>query len=184
MKISNIVLKKIKEIQKRKPPQKFDWNDSLYEDIKFLAIDERGQLGEEIAVEILKKFGCKIDYDSSRTEETKGWDLISNGLKIEIKLATITIGSGQFQHENLHSQRNFDSLLFIDVSPSKIYLTAVHKKDILWKKLHRRPNGDYKCDFTIKHIQNNKIPRFKNYKTGIVNSEKDFFEIYNWLEKN
>ena len=184
MKISDIILKKIKEIQKRKPPQKFDWNDSLYEDIQFLTIDERGQLGEEITVDILKSFKCNVGYDPSRTEEVKGWDLISNGLKIEVKLATVTIGSGQFQHENLHSQRDFHGILFIDATPEEVYLTAVCKKDIIWKKLHRRPNGDYKCDFTIKHIQNDSIPRFKKYKTGLVGSARDFFNIYKWLEKN
>lgn len=184
MNISDIILKKIKEIQDRKPPQKFDWNDSLYEDIKFLAIDERGQVGEEIAVEILKEFGCDVDYDSSITDDIKGWDLISNNLKIEVKLATITVGTGQFQHENLHSQRDFDGVLFVDITPDEIYLTAVSKKDILWKKLHRRPNGDYKCDFTIKNIKDNKILRFSKYRTGLVNSAEDFYNIYKWLEEN
>jgi len=183
MGIADIIFKKIEEIQKRKPPQKFDWNDSLYEDIKFLSIDERGQLGEEITVEILKSFKCNIVYDSSITEAVKGWDLISNRLKIEVKFATVTIGTGLFQHENLHSQRDFDGVLFIDVTPNKIYLTAVCKKDILWKKLHRRPNGDYKCDFSIKHIEDNKIPKFKKYKTGLVSSTEDFFNIYKWLEE-
>ena len=182
MKISEIILEKIKEIKKRKPPQMFEWNDSLYEDVQFLTIDERGQLGEEIAVEILKDFKCKIEYDSSVTEVVKGWDFISNGLKIEVKLATITIGTGQFQHENLHPQRDFDGILFIDVAPNEIYLTSVSKKDILWKKLHRRENGVYKCDFTIKHIKENSIPRFKKYKTGLINSSKDFYDIYRWLE--
>lgn len=184
MNISDIILQKVKDIQSRKPPQKFDWNDSLYEDIQFLTIDERGQLGEEITVDILKSVGCKVDYDSSRTSEVKGWDLISNGLKIETKLATITVGSGGFQHENLHSQRDFDGILFIDVAPNEIYLTAVCKKDILWKKLHRRPNGDFKCDFSIKHIKDNKIPKFEKYKTGLVSSVDDFFNIYKWLEEN
>ena len=184
MKISEIVLGKIKEIQIRKPKQMFDWNDSLYEDIQYLTIDERGQLGEEMTVDILKSFKCKIDYDSSVTDEVKGWDFISNGLKIEIKLATITIGTGLFQHENLHSQRDFNAILFIDVAPNEIYLTAVSKKGILWKKLHRRPNGDYKCDFSVKHIKDNSIPKFEKYKTGLVNSIKDFFNIYKWLEEN
>ena len=184
MKISNIILKKIKEIKRRKPPQKFDWNDSLYEDIQFLTIDERGQLGEEITVEILKSFRCKIAYDASITEAVKGWDFISNGLKIEVKFATITIGTGLFQHENLHPQRDFDGILFIDVSPNEIYLTAVCKKDIIWKELHRRPNGDYKCDFSIKHIKDKKILKFEKHKTGLVNSAKDFFSIYKWLEEN
>lgn len=184
MKISEIILKKIKEIQNRKPSQKFNWNDSLYEDIKFLSIDERGQIGEEITVEILRGFGCNVDYDPSITDDIKGWDLTSNGLKIEVKLATITVGTGQFQHENMHSQRDFNGVLFIDIAPDEVYFTAVSKKDILWKKLHRRPNGDYKCDFTIKHIQDNKIPRFSKYKTGIINSSENFFDIYKWLEKN
>ena len=184
MKISDIILKKIKDIKDRKPPQKFDWNDSLYEDIQFLAIDERGQLGEEITVDILRSFNCDIDYNPSVTGEVKGWDLISNNLKIEVKFATITVGTGQFQHENLHSQRDFHGVLFIDVAPEEIYLTAVCKKDIIWKKLHRRPNGDYKCDFTIKHIQDKSILKFSQYKAGLVSSARDFFDIYKWLEEN
>lgn len=184
MKISDIILKKIAEIKKRKPPQMFDWNDSLYEDIQFLTIDERGQLGEEITVEILKSFKCKIDYDASITEAVKGWDFVSNGLKIEVKLATITIGTGGFQHENLHPQRDFDGILFIDVAPNEIYLTTVCKKDINWKKLHRRESGVYKCDFSIKHIKDNKIPKFEKHKTGLISSAEDFFNIYKWLEEN
>ncbi|MDD2731627.1 MAG: hypothetical protein PHI53_00305 [Candidatus Pacebacteria bacterium] len=184
MKISEIILKKIEEIKKRKPPQKFDWNDSLYEDVQFLTIDERGQLGEEITVDILKKFKCKIKYDAGITGALKGWDFISNGLKIEVKLATITVGTGQFQHENLHPQRDFDGILFIDVAPNEIYLTAVCKKDINWKKIHRRESGVYKCDFTIKNIQDDKIPKFVEYKTGLINSENDFFDTYRWLEDN
>lgn len=105
---------KITEIQIKKLPPKFDWNDSLYEDMKFLMIDERGQVGEEITVDILKNFKCDVDYDPSKTTEVKGWDLISNGLKIEVKLATITVGSGQFQHENLHSQRDFHEVIRLD----------------------------------------------------------------------
>ena len=183
MNISDIIIQKIKDIQGRKPPQKFNWNDSLYEDIQFLSIDERGQLGEEITVDILRNFKCKVDYDKSVTGAVKGWDFISNDLKIEVKLATITIGTGQFQHENLHSQRDFDGILFIDVAPNEIYLTAVCKKDIIWKNLHRRPNGDYKCDFTVKQIQNNSITKFSKYKTGFVNSAQDFFDIYKFLEE-
>ncbi|MBA2124344.1 hypothetical protein B9J78_05355 [bacterium Unc6] len=185
MSISDIILKKVKDIQARKPLQQFDWNDSLYEDVQSLMIDEKGQLGEEIAVDILRDFKCIVDYNPSKTEEIKGWDLISNSLKIEVKLATITIGTGLFQHENLHPQRDFHGVLFIDVAPKEIYLTAVCRKDILWKKLHhRKESGAYKCDFSIKHIKDNKIPKFEKYKTGLVNSVEDFFNIYKWLEEN
>ena len=50
--------------------------------------------------------------------------------------------------------------------------------------MHRRENGIYKCDFSIKHIKDNKILKFKKYKTGLINSIKDFFDIYKWLEEN
>lgn len=102
----------------------FDWMDSLYENIKFLSIDERGQLGEEIAVEILRSFSCNVEYNPNRTGAVIGWDFICNNLKVETKLATITIGTGLFQHENLHSQRDFDGVLFIDVAPNEVFLTA------------------------------------------------------------
>lgn len=90
MKISDIIFKKIVEIKKRKPPQMFDWNDSLYKDIQFLTIDERGQLGEEITVEILKKFKCKIKYDAGITGAMKGWDFISKSINGWKKIATKT----------------------------------------------------------------------------------------------
>lgn len=184
MKISDIILSKIKEIQTRKPKQMFDWNGSLYEDIQHLTIDERGQLGEEIAVDILRSSGCKVEYDPSITSEEKGWDFKSNGKKIEVKLATITIGTGGFQHENLHPQRDFDAILFIDVAPSEIYLTAVKKSDFLWKKIHRRESGVYKCDFTIKNLKDKVMPKFSSYETGLVNSAEDFFNIYKYIEKS
>lgn len=182
MKISDIILSKIEEIIARKPKAKFDWHDSLYEKIQFIPLDDKGDVGEEIARDILMNKGCKVEFEKGVTGETKGWDIKSNGLKIEVKLATITIGSGGFQHENLESQRDFDAVLFIDVAPNEVFLTAVKKKDIIWKSLHRRINGVYKCDFTIKNIKDNKISKFKEYKTGIIETDEDFYNIYKYLE--
>ena len=127
-----------------------------------------------------------------------GYDLIANGVKLEIKLATITRSSGEFQHENLHSQRSYDAILFIDIAPEQVFLTAVKKGGVIWtlkgadKKtepgktpksaLHRRPNGDYKCDFTIKHIQANDIPKFRDFKTGEIKTTEDFLNIYKHVD--
>ncbi|MFA5838676.1 MAG: hypothetical protein WC849_01930 [Candidatus Paceibacterota bacterium] len=184
MDIRNIVLDKIKEIQTRKPKSNFVWDGSLYQDIQRLTLDDKGQLGEEITVDILRSFNCNIIFDSSITDKVKGHDLISNDLKIEVKLATITVGSGLFQHDNLHPQRDFNAVLFIDIAPNEIYLTAVHKGDFVWKDMTRRENGLYKYDFSIKHIKNKNIPKLKKYKTGLVNSTQDFFDVYKWLEKS
>ncbi len=191
--IKNDILNKIEEILNRKSNQKFDWNDSLYEDLKnYLSIDERGQLGEEVIVSILKnnkKF--KVEYDASVTDPTKGFDFKCNGVKIEIKTATITSKSGMFQHEHLLAQRDFDAILFLDIAPNNIYLTAVKKEDIIWSKkrtdgadkqaLHRRPNGDYKCDFNVNHIKKNDIHKFRNFKTAEVKKREDVVKIIKYL---
>jgi hypothetical protein len=182
VKISGIILDKIKEILNRKPKAKFDWHGSLYEKIQFISLDDKGDVGEEITRDILTHFGCKVEFAKGVTEETKGWDVKSNGIKIEVKLATITIGSGGFQHENLEAQRDFDAILFIDVAPNEIFLTAVRKKDILWRKLYRRINGVYKCDFTINNIRDNNITKFAAYKTGLIETDDDFYRIYKYLD--
>lgn len=185
MQISNIILAKIQEILKKKPKPKFLWHNSLYEKIQFISLDDKGDVGEEITYDILKNKGCDVEYAKGVTEATKGWDVKSNGIKIEVKLATITIGSGGFQHENVESQRDFDAILFIDVAPNEVFLTAVKKKDINWKgkgKLHRRITGAYKCDFTIKNIKENKITKFNSYKTGLIKTDEDFYNIYKYLE--
>jgi len=64
----------------------------------------------------------------------------------------------------------------------KYFLTAVFKKDIIWKNLHRRVNGVYKCDFTINHIKNNEITKFNAYKAGLIETDDDFYNIYKYLE--
>jgi hypothetical protein len=43
--------------------------------------------------------------------------------------------------------------------------------------IHRRPNGDYKCDFTIKHIKNNNIPKLRNFKTSQITTKQDIINI-------
>lgn len=182
MEISDIVLNKIKNIIKRKPKSKFDWVNSIYESIQYISLDDKGDVGEEITKDILEKHNCIVEFEKGVTEATKGWDIKSNNIKIEIKLATITLGTGYFQHENIHPQRDFDAILFIDIAPNNIYLTAVKKKNIIWKKLHRRENGVYKCDFTFKRLTEKKIDKFKEYDSGLVKTDEDFFKIYKHLE--
>ncbi len=182
MQISDIILAKIQEIINRKPKAKFNWHDSLYEKIQFIPLDDKGDVGEEITYDILKSKGCDVVYDKGVTDTMKGWDVKSNGIKMEVKLATITVGSGGFQHENLEAQRDYDAILFVDVAPNEVFLTAVKKNDIIWNSLHRRINGVFKCDFTIKNIKENKITKFKAYKTGKVETDEDFYNIYKYLE--
>src|ERR1035437_159820 len=106
MKISDILLSKIDDILSHKPAADFDWHDSLYEKIQFISLDDKGEVGEAITYDILKNQGCDIEYAKSVTNATKGWDVKCNGIKIEVKLTTITIKGGGFQHENIEAQRH------------------------------------------------------------------------------
>ena len=198
MNIETLVKDKIAEVLQHSKKYKYDWNESTYEDTQWLSIDSRGNLGEKIVASILRGSGYEVEGDDGKTDAERGYDLIANGVKLEIKLATITRSSGGFQHENLHPQRSFDAILFIDIAPDQIFLTAVKKKDVIWslkgadkktepgkkpkKALHRRSNGDYKCDFTIKHIQAKDIPKFRYFETDEIKTTEDFLNIYKHVE--
>lgn len=165
MDIKDITLKHIENIRANR---KSSWQGGVYESMIALEIDERGQVGEELSVEILRMNGCKIDYDPNQTDYEKGWDLMSNGLKLEVKTATIGKANPTFQHESLSPQRDFDAIVFIDVAPNDIYLTILTKKEIDWKKLHHRKNsGVYKMDWNVKQVLTNKI-----------NTTEDFYNKY------
>lgn len=188
--IEKILKNKIDEILNRKPKQKFIWNDSIFEDLKiYLSIDERWQLWEELINDILKdKSWFNVIFDPSVTDAIKWYDIIVNNKKIEIKTATITSNSWWFQHEHLEAQRDYHYIFFLDISPNRVFWTLVRKEDIIWTKkrldwktksaLHRRPNWDYKCDFTIKHILNNNIPKFRNFITKELKVENDLIELF------
>lgn len=193
--MQNIIINKIKEILKRKPEQKYKWNDSLYEDIKlYLSIDERWQLWEEIIHDSLNNRNeFEVIYDSSVTDAEKWYDIIINNKKVEIKTATITSWTWLFQHEHLEAQRDYDYIFFLDIAPNNIFLTITKKTDIIWSKkkwdwknktaIHRRPNWDYKCDFSINHIYNKKIPKFRNFRTWEIKSKNDLIKIIEYINE-
>lgn len=161
MEIKNIILKQVEDF---KVKWKATWDGGIYESILSLSIDERGQLGEELCVEILREKGCNVEYDPNVTAETKGYDLMSNGIKIEVKLATLGKSTASFQHESLYPQRDFEGLILIDVAPNDIYLSCIAKKDIKWKELHHRKNsGYYKMDKRLKDILDKKIKTIDDF---------------------
>ena len=199
MNIETLVKDKIAEVLQQASGAKFDWEGSTYEDVRYLPIDSRGELGERIVASILRGSGYEVEGDDGKTDAERGYDLIANGVKLEIKFATITIGSGGFQHEALQSQRSYDAVLFVDIAPNQVFLTAVKRKDIIWRlkapdkkpdpgkkpkvALHKRKDSvHYKCDFTIKHIQANDIPHFRDFKTGEIKTTEDFLNIYKHVE--
>lgn len=176
MDIKSIILKHIENVKTQRKPLKINWEGGIYEEILSLPIDERGQVGEGLCAEILEMNGCKVKYDPNKTNVEKGWDLISDGMKIEVKFATIGKTNPTFQHENLHPQRDFNGVIFIDIAPDDIYLTCLAKNEIEWKKLHhRKESGAYKFDWNVKKVIGNKIETtedFYNKYSEMVNKIK------------
>lgn len=182
MDIRTLTIRHIEYIKSKKKPPKVNWIGGVYEEILSLSIDERGQLGEELCVKMLRMKKCKVKYDPNQTGEEKGWDLISDGIKIEVKLATLGKSNPTFQHESLHPQRDFNGIILFDVAPNDIYLTCLAKKEIKWKKLHHRKNsGVYKMDRTLKSVKVNKIKTvddfYKKYLAMVAKINLPTFKV-------
>lgn len=160
-----------KSVLSRKPP-KINWKGSNYGSIIELSIDQRGQVGEELTVNILREKGCEIVYNPNKTDREKDWDMISNGIKIEIKLATLGKEGRSFQHEGLERSRRFDALMILDVAPDALYLSCYDYEELDWKAMHRRPNGVYKFDLSLAKVQNHR-----------VDTVEEFFSSYKAMEK-
>ncbi len=147
-----------------------DWPNSTYERFWNPEIDQRGQVGELLCVEVLKSFGCTVKYEKDETKEDKQWDLISDGMKLEVKLACRGKRNKTFQHENLDKTRWFDGIIIIDIAPEKIYLSCIAKKDLNWKKMHRRKDSTfYKYDYTEKTLAANNMA---------IKTTEDFYQKY------
>lgn len=156
------------------------WTDENNWIIKKLSIDDIWQVWEEMIYESLKNI-FNVEYDANITNKDKWYDIIINWVKIEIKTATIS-NTWVFQHENLEIDRDFDAIIFLDITPDKIFLTMSWKKDIVWNNLTQRKNWVYKCDIHLNKIYNWWITRFDNYHCYEINDFNDIQNaFYNFL---
>ena len=180
--ISEIILRIVEEMQQKNPDS---YRNNLVGSIRrALEIDHRGDIGEEMVAYILDRHGYNIEYERGKTAEDKGWDVKSNGIKLEVKFATTT--NNTFQYEDLYPDRDYDAVIFIGIMRDTIYMIAAMKKDFAWDELHLRKDSDtrHKCDITLAMLKNNKIKRFQRHKAGIICTDNDFLEIYHYIEGN
>ena len=122
--------------------------ESLFKKIKYLSIDQRGRLGEHFIVDIFKELNKEVEYINNGHDD---FDLIVDNIKIEVKLSTLDVNS-KFQHEGVKSNKIWDIVAFIDISPNDIYVTFIHKDD-----------------FTFDLERENKKGIMSNYGTVILN---------------
>ncbi|MBU4308818.1 MAG: hypothetical protein KJ566_03410 [Nanoarchaeota archaeon] len=188
--ISRKVLYCINEITKTQQKKKLNWNPtSLYEPLRTLSsIDDKGEVGEMLLYEILKPH-FNVKWEKAKTSREKDWDIVVNGIKIEVKTATMGNTGITFQHEKFFKNRNYDAVVFLDFTPDELYITFSKKYDILWDKLHhRKVNGilttEHKFDFSLKNIKENKINKFTKHKTKLIKTEGDLITFFEDIIKN
>ncbi len=147
------------------------WVGSPYGAIRNFQIDARGKLGVALIEEILKDLGRTVFRNE--TDNLKDWNLSCDGIKYEIKTATLGKKGSKFQHESIYKTRDYDGLIFVDIAPSAIYISIYAKADIQWDKIHLRKDSDfYKWDTNIK-------PTCKNcIANNIVTTSADFDVLF------
>ncbi len=152
--IDEIAMPLLQQVLKEAQNQWLD-PDSKYKDIRSLQIDKRGSFGERFFSQTLSKIyyrRLKIEYNDG---DQGDWDLMFNGIKFEIKTASIDVNN-KFQNEGIKQDGDYDAILFLGIKPNELYVKFVLKQNIPFDTLHnRRKNGTgsgYKCDFKEKDM--------------------------------
>jgi len=182
--ISKKVLFCIEKITNTQKKKKQNWvSTSKFNILKTMSsIDDKGEVGEMLLYEVLKsKF--KAEWEKAKTSREKDWDIVVEGIKIEVKTATMGNSSIVFQHEKFFRNRDYDAVVFLDFTPDDLYITFAKKSDIIWERLHKRKVNDiltteYKFDFSLKNIKENKINKLVKHKTKLIKTEKDLLDFF------
>ncbi|WP_434414691.1 hypothetical protein JTY60_00460 [symbiont of Argiope bruennichi] len=107
------------------------WKDTLFEYIKYTNNTNKGYLAEkflEIIFSDLDYVVKKEDYKHTH------YDLIVNGKKIEVKLATLDTNNN-FQFNGLNPKYHFDLLFLLGVEPNDLWFILIKKENINLNKL-------------------------------------------------
>ena len=189
--------------KKNKKQERDIWEHSNWRSISELENDDVGKAGEEIIQELCEQAGIIADIDGSKTKQTKysktaiKGDGTINKRSVEIKTARLSSDKTSFQHELGEQPWSAEYMLFLDISPDRMYLTLFPNfseqfykrsgcdkavkcepifptKSICWRK----QKGAFKLDTTIKMNENNKrytlvinsceIENFKKFVDTII----------------
>ena len=182
------------------------WENSPYKHIAELENDDVGKVGEKFLNTLCKEGGITASIDGLSTKKAMvggNGDGIILGKTIEIKTARQGSSDAKsFQHEMGECPWNAEYMAFIDISPSKIYITVFKNftqehymesgknnsikcgpvfptKSICWRK----QKGAFKLDTSVKINESNShtfiitdnvdINQFREYITKIMAPESN-----------
>lgn len=104
------------------------WTNSPLENLDRLKSDLSGKVGELFAEMLCKKSGIASVYTGDVNSTDGTYDIVIKDKKVEIKTAKLGKQKG-FQHESLRLT-GYDYLMFVDVTPSYLYMTILPKFDL------------------------------------------------------
>ena len=145
--------------QKNKQLEASIWDDSVFEDVDTLKNDYSGKAGELFAKQLCEEHDLAYVYDEDIVDQADGtYDITIKGKLIEIKTARVANTGNNWQHESLRDYGS-DYFMFIDISPSAVFLSIFSSKfdfskkhPIFGRTPHKRKGSDgiYKFDFGSK----------------------------------
>jgi hypothetical protein len=184
MKIEEIIEIIVSSLSRNRDGKKNNWSSGgKYVNIKILNNDDTGEVGELLLNDIFTKYKYKVEYEKAITHSDKYWDIVIDGIKIEVKTATIGSSTDTFQHEKFFQNREYDAFMFLDFTPNDLYVVLARKEDINWDELTKRMvNGiftsEYKFDLSLLALKRGETPKLKDCFISRVETEKDMTDLF------
>ena len=170
----NIAITILSDIYEKKQSRDI-WSKSSWKNIAKLENDDVGKYGERLTNELCSRAKIPSNIDGLKTKQIGGGfgDGYIMGKTVEIKTARLGSNSSSFQHELGETPWKAEYMIFVDISPLKIYITIFPNfneefykksgcnskikcvpyfptKSITWRK----QTGAFKLDTTIKINEN------------------------------
>ena len=109
------------------------WLGQPFEHITRIRSTKVGDVGQDFVERLCDefKFDCKFPQkaDGTRSRQSS-WDIQIEGKKFELKTASED-SKGAFQFNHIRYHRDYDALLCIGIGPSKIFMDAWTKADVV-----------------------------------------------------
>lgn len=126
---------------------RYIWASSKFENISKLLNDDQGRAGEKIIKKMCEEAKIPANIDGTKTKKKGGGtgDGTIKGSTVEIKTSRLNSDKKKFQHELGHSPWKADYMLFLDISPKKIYITLFKN----WsEEFYKKSSNDNKIKCT------------------------------------
>ena len=118
--LKNIIEDKYNELRSSKD------NEGIFSKIDYFEGNAIGQIGEEFVKTIFKEENIKIDNKQKVIHDE--YDILSNGIKIEIKTARKGLKNNSFQFNGINPAYNNDYIIIIGLTHQNAYYLIIKDK--------------------------------------------------------